>query len=89
MITPPETPACQDTNPDYFDMDFMYPAALAICEPCPVKLWCLRQVDPARSYFDGVAGGHVWYEGKVQGKLTDPTTDPLLNIYLDERKRTR
>lgn len=79
---PPATPRCQGEDPYIFDNEWTYGMALGMCEECPVRLWCLRQVDPARSYFDGVAGGHVWKEGRPQDRMTNPRQDEVLITYL-------
>ena len=42
--------------------------ALQVCAPCTVKEWCLAEVRPAESHFDGVAGGVAWINGKPLGK---------------------
>lgn len=39
--------------------------ALSYCERCPVIPECEDVVKPRRSYFDGVAAGKVWRDGRV------------------------
>lgn len=39
-------------------------SALMACRGCSVKDECLAFVQPARSHFDGIAGGKAWREGK-------------------------
>lgn len=81
---PPAKPACVGKNPELFDWpEFAY-AAIEICNECPVQAWCLREVDPARSYFDGVAGGHQWRDGQVLNRYSDPRNDTILQIYLSQ-----
>lgn len=56
---------CLGHDPRYWDAT-EYPqalAALAICEPCTVKVECLQTVRPGPSWFDGVAGGIVFRNG--------------------------
>lgn len=86
---PESTPACQGTNPELFDWAEFAPTAIDICGACKVQAWCLRQVDPARSYFDGVAGGHQWREGQVLDRWTNPAKDLTLQIYLRPKKPRR
>lgn len=82
---PPAQPLCVDEEPSLFDVEFTYGMALAICQNCPVREWCLNQVDPARSYYDGVAGGVVWREGIPNPKWTDVRRDVTLIDYLARR----
>lgn len=85
---PPEPPACKPEEADLFDNEWLYDQALAICAPCPVKAWCLRQVDPVPGFYDGVAGGHVWKDGQVVHKWTD-TQEPIVQVYLASRRGTK
>lgn len=39
--------------------------ALSYCDRCPVIPECEALIQPRRSYFDGVAAGRVWHNGKV------------------------
>jgi hypothetical protein len=39
--------------------------ALSYCDRCPVITECHDLIQPRRSYFDGVAAGRVWHNGKV------------------------
>lgn len=39
--------------------------ALEMCRSCPFTQQCLDRVDPQASYFDGVAAGRVWRNGKA------------------------
>jgi hypothetical protein len=41
---------------------FMAPA-LALCAECPFTRECLELVQPRESYYDGVAGGHLFRNG--------------------------
>lgn len=79
---PPATPACHDAEPLLFDDPTHPTIALSICAGCPVRDWCLRTVDPAASFYDGIAGGHVWRNGQVRD---DDTHDPTLVYYLNGR----
>ena len=87
MTDPRDLAACRTTDPDYFDMEFLYGAALAICATCPVRLWCLKLVDPAPSGYSGVAGGHAWSNGKPLPQYKTDLADPVLTTYLDTATR--
>jgi hypothetical protein len=67
MTPPPATPACAGSPPEWFDIWDEPGLALSVCAECPVRQWCLNTVDPLRSHFDGVAGGHAWHEGEHRG----------------------
>lgn len=79
---PPAQPSCNPDTADLFDMEWTYGMALAICQDCPVRDWCLTVVDPARNYYDGVAGGAVWKEGVPRQEWTNPRRDPVVVTYL-------
>lgn len=65
--------ACAEVEPLVFDNYQKPKHALKYCAVCPVRGWCLRQVDPIESFFDGIAGGHVWRDGvHREGSLKDP-----------------
>ena len=36
-----------------------------LCRGCPATAWCLTQVKPSRTRFDGVCAGRVWLNGLV------------------------
>lgn len=55
--------ACLNVEPSIFDDPLLFIDALAMCSSCQRRTDCLEQVDPARSYFDGVAGGIPWHNG--------------------------
>jgi hypothetical protein len=63
--------ACAGANPRLFDQTDPIRAthALAYCRDCPVSDLCLAVVRPSRSHYDGVAGGQVWSNGKIVGRL--------------------
>lgn len=86
MYDPPAPPACEGQDPWFFEDEFAREYALNICKACPVRLWCLNWVNPARMYYDGVAGGHVWSDGKVLAKHSD-VTDPVLTLYLQTKRQ--
>jgi hypothetical protein len=77
-----EEAACSEVTPYVFEDPDNPKTALAYCAVCPVRAWCLRQVQPASSYFDGIAGGHVWKEGQHRG---GDRKDPILRDYLRAR----
>lgn len=88
---PPGQPACEGADPLLFEFDLFYDQAMQICETCPVRAWCLRQVDPARhTYYEGVAGGYPWQNGYPNLRYTQgksETLDPILSSYLSTRKK--
>ena len=86
---PPATPACEGQDPWFFEDPFAHQYALDICALCPVRLWCLNQVDPARMYFDGVAGGHVWKDGELVRSWLPDKPDPVLVTYLTTNRITK
>lgn len=58
--------ACKGANPALFDAvagDRVFDA-LSYCERCPVIEACCDYVQPSRSYFDGVAAGRLWRNGR-------------------------
>lgn len=78
---------CVGHDPRLFDDPQYATAALQICDTCTVRDWCLNLVDPARSYFDGVAGGHTWKEGRLLCKSC-LDTDRVLIVYMATRPTT-
>ena len=84
---PPAKPACGPDTSDLFDHEWAYSMALALCQECPVRDWCLRVVDPARNFYDGVAGGAVWREGTPRDQLTDPRRNIAVVKYLTRLNR--
>lgn len=80
--TPPEPPACKPDDAELFDNEFTYGMALAICQDCPVKDWCLDWVDPARSYYDGVVGGVAWADGRPMPRYSPIRKQTHLIAYL-------
>lgn len=81
---PPAPPACEGTDPTIFDQTDWQNTNLgiSICERCPVRAWCLETVDPARGNFDGIAGGHVWVDGKIKWSIPG---DTIATNYLERR----
>jgi len=59
--------ACLGADPRLFEATAGDAAAdaLSYCERCPVTRECEDLVRPRRSYFDGVAAGRVWRDGRV------------------------
>ena len=68
---PPGTPACEGMPSWYWDATAERDAtkALSICARCPVTDWCADVVRPSSSFFDGVAAGRVYRNGKDVGGL--------------------
>ena len=64
--------ACVGANPRLFDQTDVLRAtyALAHCRDCRIPDLCLAVVRPETSHYDGVAGGIVWRNGRVIGRLT-------------------
>lgn len=81
---PPAKPACEGADPTIFDQtDYKNTSiGLRICERCPVRAWCLETVNPAQGNFDGIAGGHVWLDGKIKWAIP---ADPIATNYLERR----
>jgi hypothetical protein len=79
---PPAEPNCANADPIMFDDKLFYGMALAYCETCPVRAWCLSWVDPARNWYDGVVGGHVWQNGEPQPQYKRTGNDTVLQVYL-------
>jgi len=86
---PKHKPNCEGQEPTIFDFPEFAPMAIDICVGCKVRDWCLRQVDPAKNFYDGVAGGHAWHDGRVQRRWSDPDTDPIAQAYLGTRPKRR
>lgn len=58
--------SCANEEPRLFDtMNWLNAPALQICRNCPVKELCLETVNPVRTFFDGVAGGFLWLNGRA------------------------
>lgn len=83
MTKPSDQPACAGINPAFFDDPQFYQAGLEVCVECPAKLWCLNQVDPVNNWYDGVAGGVAWKDGKPL--IDRPRAIPELWLYLARR----
>jgi len=62
---------CRNADPKLFDAITIQTAQLALdyCRSC--SLWddCSAYVKPSTSYFDGVAAGAVWEDGKRIAQL--------------------
>jgi len=73
--------ACSDANPWIFDQTegpHIY-EALDYCKRCPVTALCRQVVKPSTSYYDGVAAGTVWRNGRSIASLLRPRSlDPQL-----------
>lgn len=69
-MNPPDITAavCRELPPGLFDVTSPIDTrpGLETCATCTVKVECLRAVDPWRSYYDGIAGGYVWQDGRVR-----------------------
>lgn len=60
-----EHAACRGAEPRDFDATEHAQAAVALwyCGRCTVRELCYDIVQPAKSYYDGVAAGRVWRNG--------------------------
>ena len=68
--------ACREASPILFDQiehNALATEALKLCESCPVSIQCFAIVDPHNSYFDGVAAGLIWRNGR---SITAPSIHP-------------
>jgi hypothetical protein len=88
-FNPPEDPACKPDDAELFDNEFLYEMALGICKDCPIRAWCLEWVDPSNSFFDGVAGGVAWKEGRPLPDFTNIRRDEVLIAYLGRRRQLK
>lgn len=84
ITRPPAKPSCEGADPTIFDQTDWQSTGigLSICETCPVRAWCLETVDPAKGNFDGIAGGHVWIDGRIKWAIP---ADPIATNYLERR----
>lgn len=57
---------CNGEDPSLFDATWFPKAysALRFCSECTVRIACLDYVGPAQNFYNGVAGGMVWSEGR-------------------------
>lgn len=76
-----EEAACAEATFYAFEDPSEPEIGLSYCATCPVRSWCLREVRPATSNFDGVAGGHVWKNGEHIGGSRE---DGILLDYMRE-----
>jgi WhiB family redox-sensing transcriptional regulator len=79
MLT--EKAACREADPSLFDSvgGVLARYALQYCRKCPVVKECEEFVRPKKSFFDGVAGGKVWSNGRrVDILYTTKDDDRLL-----------
>ena len=61
-----ELAACRDADPTIFDKTEGYTVSVALgyCAECMVKKECEALVRPRSGFFDGVAGGKIWRDGR-------------------------
>jgi len=63
---------CIDKPARYFDEteydSIIAEAALSICSECKVQEECLLVVNPSNSFYDGIVGGIIFKNGKIQKK---------------------
>lgn len=57
---------CVNEEPKLFDTtNWLNAPALQICRDCPIKQECVETVNPVRTFFDGIAGGFIWLNGRA------------------------
>lgn len=66
LTEPDDEPACHAADPRLFDARTLKTAepAFSYCLRCTVTDWCLDIVRPTSSWFDGVAAGRLYVNGK-------------------------
>ncbi|MFE7806373.1 WhiB family transcriptional regulator [Streptomyces sp. NPDC057430] len=59
--------ACLDLPPQivFARREEVARTALIACQACPVIRHCEEAVNPAESFFDGVAAGRLWRNGRL------------------------
>lgn len=73
---------CRDAPPNLFDATELHQAAqgLSYCATCIVTVLCRAVIRPGRTYYDGIAGGSVYRNGRVVASLTrDSQTRQLVS----------
>lgn len=75
--------ACLGLEPKFFDAKTWDASLVGLnaCWSCTVRYECLRLVDPARNYYDGIAGGYVWVEGVLREWSIHGDIEPLKPYY--------
>lgn len=51
---------------------YLVKRALEVCNGCSVRRECIEVISPYQTFFDGVAGGFLWKEGRrvnVEGQI--------------------
>lgn len=43
---------------------YLVKQALAVCNTCSVRRECIEVISPYQTFFDGVAGGFLWKDGR-------------------------
>ena len=72
--------ACHEADPVFFESTSFIKAmrGLRFCAICPVTVECERIVvfglNDFESSYDGIAGGKLWRDGVIIGRLTDDGT---------------
>ena len=61
-----EQAACIGMPPQVFDGKSAYDihAGIMVCRSCLVRQPCLEWLRPRRTFYDGIAGGKLWRDGK-------------------------
>jgi WhiB family redox-sensing transcriptional regulator len=69
--------ACRDADPGLFDAveGIQVHYALSYCQRCEVVKECDAFVRPRKSFYDGVAAGKLWRNGRI----VDPDQDALFD----------
>lgn len=75
--------ACANAEPKLFDtVNWLNAPALQFCHGCPIQELCVTTVNPVRTFFDGVAGGFLWLNGRALVKeylSLPPSVRPYAN----------
>jgi len=84
-VADPQGLPCVGRDPVLFTEADTAALAVGLCADCPALAWCLDRVDPARSFFDGVAGGVEWRDGEP---ILRHPAGPELRAYLAAAERS-
>ncbi len=62
---------CRDMEPKIFDATTAEDglAGLEVCRSCPLWSDCEKYIAPAESYYDGIAAGAIWKDGRIVAML--------------------
>jgi hypothetical protein len=71
---------CKDADPWLFDQNIIDLAlpGLRYCQGCPFWQECDTLIEPRKSFYDGVAAGKIWKNGKVLARLDSASPHRLI-----------